>query len=102
MVSTEGARYASSLHGTVTTLLHCSDQSAVRHAHLTESLQLIGRHIRLALASMHVSHSIDSKVLLQLRKERDRLRYKMDMFKKTLSSELVTMQLRGSNGPGSG
>ncbi len=34
---------------------------------------------------------------VQLRKERDRLRHKMDMFKKTLSSELLTMQLRGSN-----
>ena len=35
--------------------------------------------------------------MLQLRKERDRLHHKMDMFKKTLSSELLTMQLRGSN-----
>ncbi len=34
---------------------------------------------------------------VQLRKERDRLRHKMDMFKKTLSSELLTMQLRGNN-----
>lgn len=38
---------------------------------------------------------------MQLRKERDRLRHKMDMFKKTLSSELLTMQLRGDNGSGS-
>ena len=34
---------------------------------------------------------------MQLRRERDRLRHKMDMFKKTLSSELLTMQLKGSN-----
>ena len=70
--------------------------------HLTGSLQLLSKHIKFVSTSMHVCHIIDGKVLLQLRKERDRLRYKMDMFKKTLSSELVTMQLRGSNGPGSG
>ena len=36
-------------------------------------------------------------LVMQLRRERDRLRHKMDMFKKTLSSELLTMQLKGSN-----
>lgn len=50
------------------------------------------------IALLHQARSSNAT----LRKERDRLRYKMDMFKKTLSSELVTMQLRGSNGPGSG
>ena len=34
---------------------------------------------------------------LQLRRERDRLRHKMDMFKKALSSELLTMQLKGAS-----
>ena len=34
---------------------------------------------------------------LQLRRERDRLRYKLNLFKKTLSNELLTMQLPNSN-----
>lgn len=34
---------------------------------------------------------------LQLRRERDKLRHKMDLFKKALSSELLTMQLRGAS-----
>ncbi|KAL0050260.1 hypothetical protein WJX82_007551 [Trebouxia sp. C0006] len=45
------------------------------------------------IALLHQARSSN----LTLRKERDRLRHKMDMFKKTLSSELLTMQLRGSN-----